>query len=38
MNLRAALYNNVADPESLYDLQTNLHPTRTGTGRGPAIC
>ena len=26
MHLRAALYNNVADPESLYDLQTQLHP------------
>ena len=26
MHLRAALYNNVADPESLYDLQTSLHP------------
>ena len=26
MHLRTALYNNVADPESLYDLQTSLHP------------
>ena len=26
MHLRAALYNNVADPESPYDLQTSLHP------------
>ena len=26
MHLRAALYSNVADPESLYDLQTALHP------------
>ena len=26
MHLRAALYKNVADPESLYDLQTILHP------------
>ena len=26
MHLRAALYNNVANPESLYDLQTSLHP------------
>jgi ATP-dependent DNA helicase DinG len=26
MQLRAALYNNVVDPESLYDLQANLHP------------
>ena len=26
MHLRAALYNNVSDPDSLYDLQTSLHP------------
>jgi ATP-dependent DNA helicase DinG len=26
MHLRAVLYNNVADPESPYDLQTSLHP------------
>jgi ATP-dependent DNA helicase DinG len=26
MHLRAALYNNLANPESPYDLQTSLHP------------